>query len=428
MNVSGVKRPHPAAAMGKAVERPPSRRRFTQKPQTERELPNLLDVWIPESRIYTQMLNFERRIDASIVERQINLTTAPRRTNKILRLYLSTEVDPCIEGGEPSNWTLRIQGQLMEPEEPPGSRLSSQFVASDFVEKLNVHLDPAIYPPSLSVGTWSKAHSPATCDGWLFKRTGQQSCQAKISVYLANYPAQFKLSKKLSALLELKQASKANIFKALYAMIERARLRVPGRITTIRPNEELAEIIGLGEIDLTDIPSKLTSHLLPPDPVVIDFLCRVSDSEEDLEDSAGGLEVYDIPVDFPDRSVEMNPMSHTQDGQVDELEKKIATLTKELHKIRQKRDLLRSFCEAPIGTMETLIIAQAADVRGYRRRDHDMTFNPSLDQEHLRRADQFQSDWMPDAVDRYLEDRRQADVGAENDPNSLQSIWPLGVA
>eukprot|EP00808_Paulinella_micropora_P015841 g56158.t1 len=418
--------------------RPLSRRRVIHKGTLDRELPSQLDVWIPESRIYMQLLNFERRLNASIIERQLLMLSAmgtARRAQKVLRLYISTEFQDVED--EDANWTLRIQGQLMEKESPPVAKFSSQLVASDFVSKLLVasdfvsklvvELDPAVYPPSLSSAQWHKALSPSTCDGWLLKRVGDQEVQAKISVYLHHSPPEYKLSRPLSALLGITMGCKLKVLQALFSYIERENLQDAAEPARLNPNASLAKIVGSESLELKDLPSKLASHLLPPDPIVIDYTIRWATDENEPQGMPGdaGLEVFDIPVDFPDRNLDLHNMA--KDKEADDLEKRIAQLIKELHQIQQKRDFLRAFCESPLNTIETLISVRALDAMGAESSlSATHHFEPSPQPEHLRRADQFQSEWLADAVDRYLEARRVAD--GEGSASRGSDLWPLGAA
>ncbi|RUS30536.1 hypothetical protein BC938DRAFT_479279 [Jimgerdemannia flammicorona] len=90
-----------------------------------------IETFVPESRLYNELVEFEKRLDATIMRKRLDIQEAmgkPVKTKRTLRVFLSNmasdqpsqlqsdadedNVD-LGSGGAPS-WTLKIEGRLLD--------------------------------------------------------------------------------------------------------------------------------------------------------------------------------------------------------------------------------------------------------------------------------------------------------------------------
>lgn len=191
-----------AATPGTSAAVAPRPTRLKKNRRLKDDLPAKADLFLPESRMYTQLLALEQRLDASILRKHIEvqdfMVHPPRATN-VLRIQIFNEYhnqpsgiaaaaasasasasgsggngamggrEPLpgqlntnsddkttvldTKGGvedEPPSWTLKITGHLIEP--TTGQPVTgTPFVFSNFVHKMFVELDPKVYTDALNV-------------------------------------------------------------------------------------------------------------------------------------------------------------------------------------------------------------------------------------------------------------------------------------
>ena len=139
---------------------------------------NKTSVALPASAVYTQLVDFERRVDATLARKKAEVNEALRRVERIprvVRLYVYNTFKPATETSvtlppaddraasgagastarvetvvEPASWTLHVHGRLLPPADaPPGDAdrdLEGEPKFDAFVRRLEVRLDPALYP------------------------------------------------------------------------------------------------------------------------------------------------------------------------------------------------------------------------------------------------------------------------------------------
>lgn len=87
-----------------------------------------LHMLIPESKLFSQLLELEKAVDRAVLRKQLDIQEAirvrPARTTKLLRVYVSnsfTAQAPAYQADEPSatlfdppSWSLRIEGSLID--------------------------------------------------------------------------------------------------------------------------------------------------------------------------------------------------------------------------------------------------------------------------------------------------------------------------
>ena len=90
-------------------------------------------VLLPQSAVYTRLLDFEREVDAQLARKKAEVNEALKRVDRetrTLRVYVYNTFKPATASAvsetphgektevDPASWTLHVQGRLLEPGEP----------------------------------------------------------------------------------------------------------------------------------------------------------------------------------------------------------------------------------------------------------------------------------------------------------------------
>jgi SWI/SNF-related matrix-associated actin-dependent regulator of chromatin subfamily D len=97
----------------------------------EKQLQDRVAAILPESALYTQLLEFEARVDAALARKKVDIQEAlksPPCVQKTLRIYVfntfanQTRTIPKKPNAEPPTWTLKVIGRILEdgvdPDQP----------------------------------------------------------------------------------------------------------------------------------------------------------------------------------------------------------------------------------------------------------------------------------------------------------------------
>lgn len=416
---------------------------------SDKELPLKLDLVLPESRIYSQLLKFESRLDATIARKHISIQealSAEPPDAKILRFFVwsehynQTEPDEGMWGGrrgttggsvrEDPCWVLKLQAQVIEPQTMTASK-NPQHTFSNFVRQIVIQLDPAVFPdpqtdsqtsdgktnasayPSSTI-VWRKDEAVGLVDGLEVKRRGTADCEVKISIWLEQSPERFRLDRNLAKLTGLggEIATRARVLSALYEYItaqelfERAKPSESSSLTPtaaatsleVVPNRELAKVLGTeAPFPLTQLQTLITPLLFPPEPLVVRYTVRPTESDEDA------VEAYEMSVNCPQNyspgyHSHLSPLAGLPDPSKDValLEQKLAEILAAVRRHTRRREFLLTFSGAPAQTITALVNHQAKEITA--RSDGGAA-------ESYRRGEHFREDWVPDAVDRYLREK-----------------------
>jgi SWI/SNF-related matrix-associated actin-dependent regulator of chromatin subfamily D len=337
--------------------------------------------------------------------------TSSRQVQKLLRLFIynSHEFQPKsqteapidspnstgnltthaleLSEGELPRWTLRIQGQVLDPETFAPAK-TPQFTFSNVVRRVHVQLEPSQFPPTFATGEWNKSTSPLVCDGFEVKRNGAEDSTALISIWLESCPERFKLSPPLRQIVGRavgETAFRGSIITALWEYIKQHKLQLESDPQTLTPNKPLAALVGDKPLSVFALWDALSVHLLPPDPVVIPYTVKVSGLTHET------LQVYDLTMELPDLpagGLGVVPVLSEKPERVAEIQKQRneqLVLSSNLHHCTRRREFLLAFAQAPVDTLRFAVAA-----------------NSTCEEDLLRRPDHFGELWVPDAIDRYL--------------------------
>lgn len=402
---------------------PPPKKKLKR---AERDLPHKRDETLPQSRLYSRLLRFEQRLDATIARKEAEITAVTRvipQPPKTLRLFVSHIVrrpTPQTQGGEqpeedegeepepveklaeePPGWTLKLQGVLLHTDTMQPSR-NAQYCLSNFVHKMVIQLDPNQYPDHLAMVEWRKDMGVGLTDGFEVKRLAKEDCDVKISLWMDNAPKKYKVLRPLSKILDLDHGTRQDVLRALHQYIEEKQLREEGVLgkpmpDAIKLDKELLKVVqpkeGQATIVTEDLLKQIQSFLVSPDPVVIKRTIRMSG-----EGPPPPPDIYDIKVNAADsweKSHFPSGISHTNqqcEQEVKRVQEQIDGTIAEIRTQGRRREFLKAFSEAPRDVVNMMINAQTKEAYASSNQIPDKT----------RRKEYYSKEWVPDAVDRYL--------------------------
>ncbi|KAJ3043895.1 SWI SNF, matrix associated, actin dependent regulator of chromatin, sub d, member 3 [Rhizophlyctis rosea] len=375
-----------------------------------------IEPYVPESKLYTELQEFEKKLDATISRKKLDLQdtlSKPLKTKRTLRVFLSNlAADQYVEVGDlgapedafdlenariPS-WTLRIEGRLLDQ---PGSRRPQPNPPkfSSFLKSVIVDLqrDPHLYPePNLI--EWHKHPDHPDCDGFEIKRRGDSEVKAKILLTLDYSPEKYKLSPDLGKLLDVHTDTQSNVIMAMWQYVKLNKLQDPEEKKFVNCDEPLQRILGVPRIPFSSIPEVLQRHLFPADPVVIEYTVKV-DKEYNPSQIAYDIEVeVDDPIREKMRSAVQPSPALVQE--ITGLDEKIATLVQGINHCKLKRDFMLAFSKDPVGFINQWVASQSRDLEiilGDTRINMDQT----------RRAEFYDESSVYDAVFHLLRQKDQ---------------------
>jgi len=246
--------------------------------RVDKKLPNKVEAFVPESSLFNQLVQTEKKVDAMLLRKWIEreeATRRPQRTRRTLRVFLSNIVanqpyqqsdneyealdQATINEGapQPPSWTMRIEGRLLEPLATAGTTTAYQLNLatkrapkfSQLVRKIVVELDrdPSLYPDSNNLIEWIPTVDHQPVDGFEIKRTGDQNVNARVIIDLQH---QVKKNKKKKIALLTRPIYKAPTLQGAptagqrYRRAQRHAFCCPRRALPVHPSAQTAETRG----------------------------------------------------------------------------------------------------------------------------------------------------------------------------------------
>lgn len=374
-------------------------------------IPQKVRDLVPDSESYMDLLAFERKLDATIMRKKLDIQEALKRPIKIkrkLRVFITNQFYPVkMEADNDEDcvpqWELKIEGRLLEDKMSDSSLSMSNFKAkprkfSSFFKSLVIELDKDLYGPDHHLVEWHRTPQTSETDGFQVKRQGDQSLKCTILMLLDYQPPQFKLDMRLAKLLSIHTATRPVIIQALWQYIKTHKLQDNEEKEYINLDKYLQQIFECERIRFSDIPNKLHMHCMPPDPIVINHMINIDIN--DLKRTS----IYEIDVEIDDvlrdQMKSFLTTSQTQSlAEVAHLDTKINELIEHLNQLRINREFFMSFSEDPQDFINKWLISQSNDLKNML----DLNGNP----EEERRAQFYHESWTDEAVCRYFYNRVQ---------------------
>ncbi|KAL3526293.1 hypothetical protein ACH5RR_010949 [Cinchona calisaya] len=372
----------------------------------EKQLHERIAAILPESSLYTQLLEFESRVDAALSRKKTDIQEAvknPPCIHKTLRIYVfntyanQIRTVPKKMNAEPPTWTLKIIGRILEdgmdPEQAAMFQKTSSMYPkfSSFFQRVGIYLDQKLYPDNHII-MWDNARSSGPHEGFEVKRKGDQEFTVNIRLEMNYMPEKFKLSAALMEVLGIEVDTRARIISAIWHYIKARKLQCQDDPSYFNCDPPLHKVFGEGKVKFSSLTQKISPHLAPPQPILLEHRIKLSGS------SPAGTACYDVLVDVPfpvQRELNSLLANTEKTKEIDACDEAICTAIRKIHEHRKRRAFFLGFSQSPVEFMNTLIDSQNKDLKlvvGEASR--------SAEKEH--RSEFYNQPWVEDAVIRYL--------------------------
>ena len=388
----------------KAADVAPAARRKKQK-AAEKQIPDKVVALLPESAIYSQLLEFEARVDAALARKKLDIqevVRSPPPVQRILRMYVfntfANQVQNPNQGQnspfqqfghlqEPPSWTLRIMGRVLEPDdkEPEGNstKLNPSLPKfSSFFKRITIQLDQSLYPDNHTI-VWDGSRVANHVEGFEIKRRGDIEFVAKIRLEMDYTPERFKLSAPLAELLGVEVDTRPHIIAALWQYIKGKKLQNPADPTLINCDPPLQKILKEERIKLASISGRLNPHLFAPQPVHLEHRMKLSGK------MPASNACYDVGVNVPAPLLKemsqflTNIEKHRDIDLYDDL---ITNSIRKINEHRRRRAYFLGFSQSPVDFINGLIASQSRDLKM-------VVGQASRNSEKERRSDFYNQPW-----------------------------------
>ncbi|KAL2646635.1 hypothetical protein AAZV13_05G068500 [Glycine max] len=388
------------------MELTPAARRKKQK-LPEKQLQDKVAAILPESALYTQLLEFESRVDAALARKKADIQEAlknPPCIQKTLRIYVfntfanQIRTIPKKPNVEPPTWTLKIVGRILEdgvdPDQPGVVQKSSPLYPkfSAFFKRVTISLDQRLYPDNHII-LWENARSPAPHEGFEVKRKGDKEFTVNIRLEMNYVPEKFKLSPALTEVLGIEVDTRPRIVAAIWHYVKARKLQNPNDPSYFHCDPPLQKVFGEENMKFTMVSQKISSHLFPPQPILLEHKIKLSGN------SPAGTACYDVMVDVPfpiQRELSALLANVEKNKDIETCDEAICGIIRKIHEHRRRRAFFLGFSQSPVEFINALIESQSRDLKL-------VSGEPSRNAEKERRSDFFnQPCRVEDAVIRYL--------------------------
>ncbi|CAJ1975040.1 unnamed protein product [Sphenostylis stenocarpa] len=371
-----------------------------QKKQT----PEKGAMFLPESALYTQLLDFETQVDTALARRKFDILEArlPPHVQKTLRVYVfntfsnHAKMDSENRKADESSWSLKITGRILEEGTDSMSgilqRSSPSYPKfSAFFKKITIHLDQSLYPDN-HVIVWDSARSPTQQDGFEVKRKGNKEFTAMIAIEMNYTPDKFMVSSQLSKLLGIEAETRPRIIASLFNYVKSRKLQSPNDPSFFICDPSLQRVFGEEKMGFTMVFQKLAQHLSQPQPIRMEHKIKLSGHSPVVS------ACYDIQVDVPfplekDKSTFLASLESQKE--IEAYDEAICTSLKKIQEHRRRRAFFLSFSQSPVEFIDTLITSQSKDLKL-------VAGDASRNVEKELRSEFYNQPWVEDAAIRYL--------------------------
>ncbi|GAB2218584.1 hypothetical protein Droror1_Dr00001811 [Drosera rotundifolia] len=393
-----------ASPMKNAMELTPAARRKKQK-LPEKQLQDRVAAILPESALYTQLLEFESRVDAALARKKVDIQEClknPPCVQKTLRIYVFNtfsnqgKTSPQKPNAEPPTWTLKIVGRILEdgidPKQAAAMRPNPMYPKfSSFFKRVTIFLDQRLYPENHMI-VWDHARATAHHEGFEVKRKGDKEFTATVRLEMNYSPEKFKLSPALMDVLGIEVETRPRIISAIWHYVKARKLQNPNDPSYFTCDPPLQKLFGEEKMKFTMVSQKISSHLSPPQPVHLEHQIKLSGN------IPCGEMCYDVLVDIPfpiQRELNMLLANTEKNKEIDACDEAIVAAIRKIHEHRRRRAFFLGFSQSPVEFINALIESQSKDLK-------IVSGEPSRNVERERHSEFFNQPWVEDAVIRYL--------------------------
>ncbi|PRW59194.1 SWI SNF complex component SNF12-like protein [Chlorella sorokiniana] len=423
----------PAAAAAtpavQAVQAIPARKPGAgKKRKTDARLAERGDLLIPDSQLFTQLQDAERRVDMLISRKKHELqemyasfrrgppgsAQAAGSSRKKLRMYIRSEhyhQQNAADAAEPPSWTLLINGRLLgkASEAEEGHHHKHHF--THYLRRVEIQLDPAQYPGDSGFVQWDKArHEREQREAITMSRLGSAPVEATIKIELDHQPSQWRLSHALAGALGLKgHHSVPFVMQMLWGYIKAKQLYEPSDkgSVSIRCDGPLRDVFQADTVELSRMSDALKPHLSPAEPITLRYTIHPDGPPSAHPDC------YDFEVEVP-LSTELPPyaLKAVALKEAEQHDAALASILTRLAEHRRRRTLLLAFAQSPVDFIHAMAAAQARELRSSAARDGEAF-------ELMPSGDVFKDRWVDDVVMNYMERLQRKAQAAQAEQQQL---------
>ncbi|KAL5048013.1 hypothetical protein BDW71DRAFT_196414 [Aspergillus fruticulosus] len=392
--------------------------RRSRKP-TDKNIPDgVEDVVVGEGvQQYKSLRDLEKRLDAAIVRKRLDIQDSISKTVKkyrTMRIWVSNTVENqpwqtgqngSVPGTTPGSgrYKVRIEGRLleddsdladkdsddegggqetgdaMEEDGPDGKKAAatkrSKQRFSQFFKSITVDFDksPSTSPDEMQTITWTKPQVPpnavnlppnADFDSVQFSRASQENLNVTISLVRDETPERYKLSKELAEVLDVEEETRSGIVLGIWDYIRAMELQEDEEKRLVRCDDRLRAIFGRDQMFFPQIPESIGPHTSPLDPIKLPYTIRVD--EEFHKDPTPT--VYDIQVAVED-PLRSKMLALTQNAQytagmrqIAQLDDQVALIIQALTHSRAKHSFFTALSKDPATFVRRWLNSQRRDL------------------------------------------------------------------
>ncbi|KAF9999491.1 SWI SNF, matrix associated, actin dependent regulator of chromatin, sub d, member 1 [Entomortierella chlamydospora] len=413
----------PSRKRSSAVDLPLLIAKAKRKRPNDNQISSKIEAIVPESKLYTELLEFEKKLDATIMRKRLDLQETlnkPVKIKRTLRIFISNlshdqdtpeseDDEPQLDKGPTPSWTLKVEGRLVDEVNASAyknrqtSRKFSSFFRSVMIE---LDRDSNLYPNGNFV-EWHKSPNQADVDGFEIKRHGDENVKVRVILHVDNSPERFKLSPELADVLAIDVETRPGIMMALWQYIKFHQLQDPEDKRNINCDQKLAALFNQPKISFPALPELIGRFLSPPDPIVLEYTVRV-DKPYHLSSYC-----YDLDVEVDDplfkskissllSSTSLNSANTTNSlpKQIHAQDEQIMQYIQSMHNSKTKRDFLLRFANDPADFLDRWVASQSRDLEVILGESH-------VNLEEQRRSDFYNQQWVNEAVFHYMTAKNQ---------------------
>ncbi|OWR48827.1 SWI/SNF-related matrix-associated actin-dependent regulator of chromatin subfamily D member 1 [Danaus plexippus plexippus] len=377
-----------------------------KKRLADKVLPQKVRDLVPESQAYMDLLAFERKLDATIMRKRLDIQEAlkrPMKQKRKLRIFISNTFYPGQGDNAVASWELRVEGRLLDDSKNDPNKSGRKRKFSSFFKSLVIELDKELYGPDNHLVEWHRTLTTQETDGFQVKRPGYKNVRCTILLLLDYQPLQFKLDARLARLLGVHTQARPVIVNALWQYVKTHKLQDPHEREYVVCDKYLEQIFGCARMKLAEVPARLGALLHAPDPIVINHLISV-EPPHDAKQTA----CYDIDVEVDDTlKAQMNSflMSTANQQEIQGLDSKIHETVDTINQLKTNREFFLSFSKDPQQFIQKWLVSQSRDLKTM---GGGGAGGGGGNPEEERRSSFYSQAWAGEGVARYLHGRLAA--------------------
>ncbi|XP_039746705.1 brahma-associated protein of 60 kDa [Pararge aegeria] len=370
-----------------------------KKRLADKILPQKVRDLVPESQAYMDLLAFERKLDATILRKRLDIQEAlkrPMKQKRKLRIFISNTFYPGQGDNAVASWELRVEGRLLDDSKNDPNKVKRKF--SSFFKSLVIELDKELYGPDNHLVEWHRTLTTQETDGFQVKRPGYKNVRCTILLLLDYQPLQFKLDARLARLLGVHTQARPVVVNALWQYARTHGLQDAREREWLACDSYLEQIFGVARMKLAEVPARLGALLHAPDPIVINHLISV-EPPHDAKQTA----CYDIDVEVDDTlKAQMNSflLSTANQQEIQGLDAKIHETVDTINQLKTNREFFLSFSKDPQQFIQKWLVSQSRDLKSLG----GGAGNP----EEERQSALYAQAWAGEGAARYLHARLAA--------------------